>query len=195
MWKERTNWPMLKQTATAKMEGTRKSKRPRERWKDDVEKNLYIMGIKNSKAMFIDGRKWRKVDFETKLHTGLQRLRRRRKKERKKEVRIPDCDIRCPYWACWWGWPAEFLAGSTCVRLCFWWPDGHPWGRRNNKWISTSTVACHCDAYGASWIPLPPPVSWSSHHCRLAHCNSTLPPGCGTTGGQHPVRLPGRPNL
>jgi hypothetical protein len=39
---------MPQQTDTAKIEGARKSKRPRERWKDDVEKNLYIMGIKQS---------------------------------------------------------------------------------------------------------------------------------------------------
>jgi hypothetical protein len=59
------------------------------------------MGIKNSEAMFRDGREWRKVEFETKFHTRLQRLRRRkkeRKKERKKkDVLLPDCDIRCPY--------------------------------------------------------------------------------------------------
>jgi len=41
------------------------------------------MGIKNSHSMFIDGRKWRKVEFETKFHTGLQHLRRR-KRQRKK---------------------------------------------------------------------------------------------------------------
>jgi len=52
---------MPKQTATAKMEGTRKSERPRERWKDDIEKNLYIMETKNSQAMFIavgNGERW-----------------------------------------------------------------------------------------------------------------------------------------
>jgi hypothetical protein len=40
------NQGMPKQTARAKMEGTMKRKRPRKRWRDDVEEVLNIMGIK-----------------------------------------------------------------------------------------------------------------------------------------------------
>jgi hypothetical protein len=43
---------MPKKTAAAKIEGTRKSKRPRERWKDDVENILYTMGIKKQSGNF-----------------------------------------------------------------------------------------------------------------------------------------------
>jgi hypothetical protein len=41
------NQRMAKKFATATMEGTRKRGRPRKRWKDDVEEDVNIMGIKN----------------------------------------------------------------------------------------------------------------------------------------------------
>ena len=46
------NQRMPKQSATTKMEGRRKRGGPLERWEDNVEEDLNIMGIK------INGRKW-----------------------------------------------------------------------------------------------------------------------------------------
>jgi hypothetical protein len=47
---------MPKQIATATIEGTRKRGRPRKRWKDEVEEDLNIMGIKNGREAARDRR-------------------------------------------------------------------------------------------------------------------------------------------
>jgi hypothetical protein len=52
-------------------EGTRKRGRPRKRWKDVVEEDLNVMGIKNGRAAVRDRRKWRKIVFQAKIHNGL----------------------------------------------------------------------------------------------------------------------------
>jgi hypothetical protein len=56
------------------MEGTRKRGRPCKRWKDEVEKELNIVGIKNGQAMAKHRREWRKIVLETNIY--------RREKER-----------------------------------------------------------------------------------------------------------------
>jgi hypothetical protein len=65
------NQRLPKQIATAIIEGTRKRGRPRKRWKDEVEEDLNIMGIKNGRAAARDRRKWRKTVLEAKVHKGL----------------------------------------------------------------------------------------------------------------------------
>jgi hypothetical protein len=55
------NQRMSKQIAAATTEGTRKRGRPRKRWKDEVEEDLNIMGIKNGRAAARGRRKWRKI--------------------------------------------------------------------------------------------------------------------------------------
>jgi hypothetical protein len=47
---------MPKQIAAATIEGIRKRGRPRKRWKDEVEEDLNIMGIKNGLAETRDRR-------------------------------------------------------------------------------------------------------------------------------------------
>jgi hypothetical protein len=42
---------MPKKISSATMEGTRERVRLRERWRDEVQKDLNIMGIKNRQAM------------------------------------------------------------------------------------------------------------------------------------------------
>jgi hypothetical protein len=69
-----------KQIAAATTEGTRKRGRPRKRRKDEVEEDLNIMGIKNERAAARDRRKWWKIVLQAKVHNGLQRLRRRRRR-------------------------------------------------------------------------------------------------------------------
>jgi len=65
------NQRMPKQIAAATIEGTRKRGRPRKRWKDEVEEDLNIMGIKNGRAAARDRRKWRKIVLQAKVHNGL----------------------------------------------------------------------------------------------------------------------------
>jgi hypothetical protein len=69
-------------------EGCRRNKergRQRKRWKDEVEEDLNIMGIKNGSAAARDRRKWRKTLLQAKVHKGMQRLRKRRRRSRMHE--------------------------------------------------------------------------------------------------------------
>jgi hypothetical protein len=68
---------MPKQIAGATIEGTRKRGRPRKRWKDEVEDNLNIMGIRNGSAAGRDRRKWRKIVLQAEVHSGYRSRRRR----------------------------------------------------------------------------------------------------------------------
>jgi hypothetical protein len=56
---------------TSKMEGTRKRGRPRKRWRDEVEEDLKITGIRNWYAVPKDRQEWRKTVLEAKVHNGL----------------------------------------------------------------------------------------------------------------------------
>jgi hypothetical protein len=56
---------------TATIEGTRKTGRPRKRWKDEVEEDLNIMGIKHGRAAARDRRKWRMIVLEARVHNRL----------------------------------------------------------------------------------------------------------------------------
>jgi hypothetical protein len=60
-----------KQIAAATIEEKSKRGRPRKKWKDEVEEDLNIMGIKNGSATARDRRKWRKTVPQAKVHNGL----------------------------------------------------------------------------------------------------------------------------
>jgi hypothetical protein len=53
------------------MKGTRKRRRPHKSWRDEVEEDLNIMGMKNKQAMARDLQQWRKIVLEAKVHSGL----------------------------------------------------------------------------------------------------------------------------
>jgi hypothetical protein len=65
------------------MEGTRKRGRPRKRWRDDAEEELYIMGINKGQTIAGDRRRWRNILGATKVRYEMQRLRRRRRRRRR----------------------------------------------------------------------------------------------------------------
>jgi hypothetical protein len=66
------NQRMPKQVATATVEGTRKRGRPSSRWRDEVEEDLNIMGMKTGRqAVARNCREWRKIALEAKAHKGL----------------------------------------------------------------------------------------------------------------------------
>jgi hypothetical protein len=65
------NQRMPKQIAVATIEGTRKRGRPHKRWKDEIEEDLNLMGIKNERAAAREHRKWRKIVLQAKIHNRL----------------------------------------------------------------------------------------------------------------------------
>ena len=54
--------------------------RPKNRWEDDVRKDLQTMKIKNWKRSVLDRDFWKKIVDRTKTHAELLRLLRRRRK-------------------------------------------------------------------------------------------------------------------
>jgi hypothetical protein len=58
------NQRMPKQIATSTMNVTMKRGKPSKRWRDEVEKDLNVMGIKNRQATVRDHREWRKIVLE-----------------------------------------------------------------------------------------------------------------------------------
>jgi hypothetical protein len=64
------NQRIPKQIATDTIEGTRKRKRPRKRWRDEAEEGLNVM-IKKGQAMARDRSEGRKSVLEAKVPKGL----------------------------------------------------------------------------------------------------------------------------
>jgi hypothetical protein len=53
------------------MEGTRKRGRPSKRWRDNVEEDLNILGVKNREAIARDHQGSKKIVLEAKVYKGL----------------------------------------------------------------------------------------------------------------------------
>lgn len=80
---QRTLVSIEKYIVTVAMEETRKRGRQSERWRDEVEDDLNVMGMRHIETIVGSRRKWRKIVFEAKVYSGLWSLRRRRKRRRK----------------------------------------------------------------------------------------------------------------
>ena len=82
---------MPKQFATPAMEATRK-RRPRERWTEQVQEDLDIMGITNRQAIAGYRWEWGTIMLEAKVHSGLWWLRWRRRRRgrrwRRRKIRM-----------------------------------------------------------------------------------------------------------
>jgi hypothetical protein len=63
---------MPRQIATATMEGKRKERSTRRRWRDESEKGLNIVEIKKQAGEMIRGRReWRNIAFDGNVHSGM----------------------------------------------------------------------------------------------------------------------------
>jgi hypothetical protein len=62
---------MPRQIETATMEGKRKGRNTRRRWRDEVEKGLNIMEIKSRQEMIRGRREWRNIAFDGNVHRGM----------------------------------------------------------------------------------------------------------------------------
>jgi len=69
--KEYKSQRMPRQIATATMEGKRKGRSTRRRWRDEAEKGLNIMEIKNRQEMIRGRREWRNIAFDGNVHNGM----------------------------------------------------------------------------------------------------------------------------
>jgi len=62
---------MPKKIYIQELEGTRKRERPRKRWKEEVERDLQVLGVRRWSELVADRKKWKDIVRQAKAHSGL----------------------------------------------------------------------------------------------------------------------------
>jgi hypothetical protein len=62
---------MPKKIFTQELEGTRRTGRPRKRWKEEVERDRQVLGVRRWRELVTDRKKWKDIVRQTKAHNGL----------------------------------------------------------------------------------------------------------------------------
>ena len=62
---------MHKNIFTQELEGTRRMRRPRKRWKEEVERDLQVLGVRRWGELVADRKKWKDIVRQAKAHSGL----------------------------------------------------------------------------------------------------------------------------
>jgi hypothetical protein len=62
---------MPKKIFTLELEGTRRRGRSRKGWKEEVERDLQVLGVRRWREVLTDRKKWRDIVREAKAHSGL----------------------------------------------------------------------------------------------------------------------------
>jgi hypothetical protein len=71
---------MSKKIFTQELEEARRRGRPGKRWREEVERDLQMLGVRRWREMVIDRDKWRGIVRQAKAHSGLQRQRKKKNK-------------------------------------------------------------------------------------------------------------------
>jgi len=62
---------MPKKIFTQELEGTRRRGRPRKGWKQEIERDLQVLGVRRWRELVIDTEKWKDIFRQAKAHSGL----------------------------------------------------------------------------------------------------------------------------
>jgi len=62
---------MPKKIFTQELEGTRRRGGPRKGWREEVERNLQVLGVGRWRELVIDREKWRGIVRQAKAQSGL----------------------------------------------------------------------------------------------------------------------------
>jgi hypothetical protein len=62
---------MSKKIFTHELEGTRRRGRPWIGWREEVERDLQVLGVRRWRELVIDREKWRGIFRQAKVHSGL----------------------------------------------------------------------------------------------------------------------------
>ena len=62
---------MTKKIFTQELEGTRRRRRPRKRLKEEVERDLQVLGVRRWRGVVADRKKWKDIFRQAKAHSGL----------------------------------------------------------------------------------------------------------------------------
>jgi len=60
-----------KKIFTQELEGTKRRGRPRKGWREEVERDLQVLGMRRWRELVIDREKWRDIVRQAKAHSGL----------------------------------------------------------------------------------------------------------------------------
>jgi len=60
-----------KKIFTQELEETRRKGRPRKRWKEEVERDLQVLGVRRWRELVADRNKWKDIVRKPKAHSGL----------------------------------------------------------------------------------------------------------------------------
>jgi len=69
---------MPKKIFTQELEGTRRRGRPRKGWREEMERDLQVLGVRRWRELVIERDKWRDIVRQAKAHSGLQRQRKKK---------------------------------------------------------------------------------------------------------------------
>ena len=56
---------------TQELEGTRRRGRTRKRWKEEVERDIQVLGVRRWRELVADRKKWEGIVRQAKAHSGL----------------------------------------------------------------------------------------------------------------------------
>ena len=62
---------MHKKIFTEELEGTRRRRRRRKGWREEVERDLQVLGVRRWRDLVEDRKKWKDIVRQTKAHIGL----------------------------------------------------------------------------------------------------------------------------
>jgi hypothetical protein len=62
---------MPKMIFSKELQGTRRRGRPRKRWKEEVGRDLQVLGVRRRRELATDRKKWRDIVGQAKAHSGL----------------------------------------------------------------------------------------------------------------------------
>jgi len=66
---ERMEDRMPKKIFTEELEGTRRRGRPRKGWKEEVERDLQVLGVRIWRELVADRKKWKDIVQQAKAHS------------------------------------------------------------------------------------------------------------------------------
>jgi len=62
---------MHKKIFTQELEGTRRWGKHRKRWKNEVKRDLQVLGVRRWRELVADRKKWKDIVRQAKAHSGL----------------------------------------------------------------------------------------------------------------------------
>jgi len=74
---------MRKKILTQELEGTRIRERPRKRWKEEVERDLHVLGVRRWREKAADRKKWKGIIRQAKAYSGLECQRKKKMKSKR----------------------------------------------------------------------------------------------------------------